>query len=111
MRLRKKRSPNPLASYPIPYKKDLPFVIIGLMEEVEKEVRPSLVQGVSQYRLCQPDRKPWDRLPQSAPVSTVDKPFLWGPVISQSEGYTFFLLGFYVLGLFFVIQSSAQTNL
>lgn len=66
---------KPISRYLIPYKKDLPFDIIELTEEVEKEGRPSLVQGVSQYGLCQAERKPWDMLPLSAPASTLDKPF------------------------------------
>lgn len=34
-----------IGRYPIPYKKDLPFDIVELIEEMERKVRNTLLQG------------------------------------------------------------------
>ena len=36
---RQEEKSKPIGRYPIPYKKDLPFDILELMEEIEKKVR------------------------------------------------------------------------
>lgn len=36
---------KPISRYPIPYKKDLPFDIVELMEEIENKVRHSTCAG------------------------------------------------------------------
>lgn len=42
---------TPISQYPIPYKKDLPFDITAVMEEIEKKVTHSPHTGThSQYR-------------------------------------------------------------
>lgn len=38
---------NPIGRYPVPYKKDLTFDIVELMEEIEIKVRCTLLQGLS----------------------------------------------------------------
>lgn len=43
----KEESSKPIGRYPVPYKKDLPFDIVELMEEMEKKVRYTLLQGAS----------------------------------------------------------------
>lgn len=40
-----KENSKPIGRYPIPYKKDLPFDIVELMEEMERKVRSTLLQG------------------------------------------------------------------
>lgn len=41
----KEENSKPIGRYPIPYKKDLPFDIVELMEEMERKVRYTLLQG------------------------------------------------------------------
>lgn len=36
---------KPISRYPVPYKKDLPFDIVELMEEIENKVRHSTCAG------------------------------------------------------------------
>lgn len=46
----KEDNSKPIGRYPVPYKKDLPFDIVELMEEMKRTVSYTLLQGQCQGR-------------------------------------------------------------
>lgn len=84
---------EPIGRYPVPYKKDLPFDIVELMDEVEREVSHTPGTGchhhlqtfVSLGAITGTGRYSFFKFP------TVDGTIQWGPVELQSHMFSSYL--------------------